>query len=84
MRLVVLMMPANSPPELLSSVRTAAGIAYMVSLVTLFIFVSMVRLFGWPTRKGAFNVWINLPCLTRRRVVMCWPGSNAMPVLTLY
>jgi len=60
-RLVVLMMPADSSPELLSSVRTAAGISYMVSLVALFIFVSMVRLFGWPTRKGAFNVWINLP-----------------------
>lgn len=60
-RLVVLMMPEDSPPELLSTVRTAAGISYLVSLVTLFVFVSMVRLFGWPTRKGAFNVWINLP-----------------------
>jgi hypothetical protein len=60
-RLVVLMMPKDSPPELLSAVRTAAGIAYMVSLVTLFMFVSLVRLFGWPTRQRAFNVWINLP-----------------------
>ncbi len=60
-RLVVLMMPPDSAPEVLSSVRTAAGISYMVSLLTLFVFVSMVRLFGWPTRKGAFNVWINLP-----------------------
>lgn len=60
-RLVVLMMPENSSPELINAVRTAAGIAYMVSLVTLFVFVSLVRLMGWPTRRGAFNVWINLP-----------------------
>ena len=24
-------------------------------------FIVMVRLMGWPTRRGAFNVWINLP-----------------------
>lgn len=60
-RLVVLMMPETTDPVLLALVRTAAGIAYMVSLVMLFIFVTLVRLFGWPTRKGAFNVWINLP-----------------------
>ncbi|UYV39602.1 hypothetical protein N4R57_16820 [Rhodobacteraceae bacterium D3-12] len=60
-RLIVLMMPEDSTAEVLSTVRTAAGITYMVSLIVLFVFVSMVRLFGWPTRQGAFNVWINLP-----------------------
>ena len=60
-RLVVLMMPDNADAELISSVRTAAGISYMVSLVTMFIFLTLVRLFGWPVRNGAFNVWINLP-----------------------
>ena len=60
-RLVVLMLPEGSSPELVSSVRTAAGIAYMVSLLALFIFVTLVRMMGWPTRRGAFNVWINLP-----------------------
>jgi hypothetical protein len=60
-RLVVLMMPEGSPPELLANVRMVAGISYMSSLVMLFVFVSMVRLFGWPTRRGAFNVWVNLP-----------------------
>ena len=60
-RLVVLMMPEYASAELISSVRTSAGIAYMVSLVALFIFVTMVRLLGWPTRNRAFNVWINLP-----------------------
>ncbi|MDQ2090020.1 hypothetical protein NO357_08940 [Marimonas arenosa] len=60
-RLVVLMLPDNSDPALVSSVRTAAGISYMLSLLSLFVFVTLVRLMGWPTRKGAFNVWVNLP-----------------------
>ncbi|WP_317627506.1 hypothetical protein [Rhodalgimonas zhirmunskyi] len=60
-RLIVLMMPADSTAETLQSVRTAAGISYMTSLLMLFAFVSAVRLFGWPTRRGAFNVWVNLP-----------------------
>ncbi|WP_235857883.1 hypothetical protein [Marimonas lutisalis] len=60
-RLVVLMMPADAAPELISSVRTAAGISYMLSLLMLFVFVTMVRLLGWPTRRRAFNVWVNLP-----------------------
>ena len=60
-RLVVLMLPQGSDPEVIGAVRTAAGISYMVSLVSLFIFVTMVRMLGWPTRQRAFNVWINLP-----------------------
>ncbi|WP_298679171.1 hypothetical protein [uncultured Lentibacter sp.] len=60
-RLVVLMMPADASHALVDSVRTAAGISYMISLVALFLFVTLVRLLGWPTRNRAFNVWINLP-----------------------
>lgn len=60
-RLVVLMMPEGSSPELIGLVRTAAGLSYMVSLVMLFVFVTLVRMMGWPTRRGAFNVWVNLP-----------------------
>lgn len=60
-RLVVLMMPEQAPEAILSAVRTAAGIAYMVSLFALLLFVMMVRLLGWPTRNRAFNVWVNLP-----------------------
>lgn len=58
---VVLMMPPNASVELIDSVRTAAGISYMVSILILFIFITMVRFFGWPLRKGSFNVWLNLP-----------------------
>lgn len=60
-RLMVLMMPADASPELLDKMRTASGISYMVSLLMMFVFLSYVRLLGWPTRSGAFNVWTNLP-----------------------
>ncbi len=58
---VVLMLPPNANAALIDSVRTAAGISYMVSILILFIFITMVRFFGWPLRKGSFNVWLNLP-----------------------
>ena len=60
-RLVVLMLPLDADAALVSSVRTAAGIAYLVSLVAMTAFLIMVRAFGWPARQGAFNVWVNLP-----------------------
>lgn len=60
-RLVVLMMPINAPKELIADVRIAAGLAYFVSLVMMFLFLFAVRFLGWPARTGAFNVWINLP-----------------------
>lgn len=60
-RLVVLMLPESASADVVTSVRTAAGLSYMISIIALFIFVTMVRLLGWPTRHRAFNVWINLP-----------------------
>jgi hypothetical protein len=60
-RLVVLMLPADAAPETVSLVRTAAGLAYLTSLIALTAFVVLVRVMGWPARRGAFNVWVNLP-----------------------
>lgn len=60
-RLVVLMLPADADAALVSSVRTAAGIAYFVSLIAMTAFFVLVRVMGWPARQGAFNVWVNLP-----------------------
>lgn len=60
-RLVVLMLPADAPVEIVRAVRTAAGIAYLTSLVAMTAFLILVRVFGWPARHGAFNVWVNLP-----------------------
>jgi hypothetical protein len=60
-RLVVLMLPENAGADLVASVRTAAGIAYLVSLTAMIIFVFLVRVMGWPARNRVFNVWVNLP-----------------------
>lgn len=60
-RLVVLMLPEGSAPGLVASVRTAAGLSYMVSILALAGFVLILRSRRWPGRGGGFNVWINLP-----------------------
>lgn len=60
-RLVVLMLPADSTPETVNFVRTAAGLAYMISLIAMTAFLVLVRILNWPARSGAFNVWVNLP-----------------------
>ncbi|WP_297772559.1 hypothetical protein [uncultured Roseovarius sp.] len=60
-RLVVLMMPADADDALVDMVRTASGISYTFSLVMMLSFLTLVRLLGWPSRSGAFNVWVNLP-----------------------
>ena len=60
-RLVVLMLPEDKSLRHLILVRTSAGISYMISLMTLILFVVTMRVIGWPSRIGSFNVWINLP-----------------------
>ncbi|EAR50486.1 membrane protein, putative [Oceanicola granulosus HTCC2516] len=60
-RLVVLMMPDESSRQLIDNVRTAAGLSYLISILSLSIFVLVLRVAHWPARTGGFNVWINLP-----------------------
>ncbi|MEL6523719.1 MAG: hypothetical protein AAFQ66_22275 [Pseudomonadota bacterium] len=60
-RLVVLGMADPSDPDSTALIRTAAGISYLTSLLSLAIFVIALRVHGWPSKTGAFNVWINLP-----------------------
>jgi hypothetical protein len=60
-RLAVLMLPAETPDQIVSSVRMAAGVCYALSMVMFAIFAVLVRMYGWPSRNGAFNVWVNLP-----------------------
>lgn len=55
-----LMSMAGTPGEYVS-VRTAAGMAYLISLISLAIFVLQLRAGAWPRRDSAFNVWVNLP-----------------------
>lgn len=60
-RLVVLMLPPDADAMHVQLVRDSAGLAYIISLITLAVFVILQRVRRWPTRKGGFNVWINLP-----------------------
>ena len=60
-RLIVLMLPYDASTDIINNVRSAAGISYLISLIAMVAFVALVRLWGWPVRKGAFNVWVNLP-----------------------
>jgi hypothetical protein len=60
-RLMVLMLPPDADADLVSSVRVAAGLSYLISLLSLAWFILHVRLTGWPIRPQGFNVWTNLP-----------------------
>ena len=42
-------------------VRTAAGTAYLTSLLVLVLFSFNMRMGTWPRQGQVFNVWINLP-----------------------
>ena len=42
-------------------VRAAAGIAYVVSLLSLAVFAISIRVAAWPLGSGPFNIWVNLP-----------------------
>ena len=60
-RLIVLMMPADTSPYTLHMIRISAGLAYLVSLLSIAIFGLLLRFHHWPRRSGAFNVWVNMP-----------------------
>lgn len=60
-RLVVLMLPSDASQPLVELVRITASIAYVAALVTIASFAYAVKMRGWPTGNGAFNVWTNLP-----------------------
>ena len=60
-RLVVLMLPPEASVSHVHLVRDAAGLAYLISLLTLAVFLVLQRIHRWPLRRGSFNVWINLP-----------------------
>lgn len=40
-------------------IRSAAGLAYLISLLGLCLFSLLLR--DWPGQKRSFNVWVNLP-----------------------
>jgi len=60
-RLATLMVADGATEQHIAAVRTAAGMAYLISLISLAIFMILVKIGHWPPRDRAFNVWINLP-----------------------
>ena len=60
-RLATLMMADGASESQVIAVRTAAGMAYLISLIGLSVFVILLKLHDWPSKAGAFNVWVNLP-----------------------
>lgn len=60
-RLATLMVSDHATLEHVSAVRTAAGMAYLISLLSLSLFVVLLKIGRWPNRRRAFNVWVNLP-----------------------
>lgn len=60
-RLATLMMADGASDHQVLAVRTAAGTAYILSLLMLAFFVLIFKRRGWPDRTQPFNVWVNLP-----------------------
>ena len=60
-RLAAQMMSDGVDSTSYEAVRSAAGMAYLISLVSLAIFVIQLKNGAWPRRDSAFNVWVNLP-----------------------
>lgn len=61
LRLVVEHLPQGVDPVIAAQIQAMAGLAVLITLLSLFLFATLVRLEHWPNRSTAFNVWINLP-----------------------
>ena len=66
-RLVLSYLPADATPAQAQALRAAAGLGYLVGLVGLTAFAIALRLRGWPSGRGAFNLWVNLPTFDQGR-----------------
>lgn len=60
-RLILLMVPDQTNAEHMNIMRAAVGLSYLVSLLTLAVFLIVLRVMGWPNKTKAFNFWTNLP-----------------------
>jgi hypothetical protein len=60
-RLATLMLADSASADQLQAVRDAAGVAYLTSLISLAVFVIVLKAGAWPMRDRVFNVWVNLP-----------------------
>ena len=59
--LITLMLPAQTQPDTVNMVRSAAGLSYVIGLISIACFFFTIHIRNWPIANGAFNVWVNLP-----------------------
>ena len=50
-----------APEAQVAAIRSASGLAYLISVSWLALFAMIVRIGGWPNSKRPLNVWVNLP-----------------------
>ena len=60
-RLIILLLPDTSNAQHVNLMRASTGLSYLISLITLAIFLIALRLGGWPNKTEPFNFWTNLP-----------------------
>ena len=60
-RLITLMLPDTASAHDIDTLRTASGMAYLISLVSLAVFMIVLRVSNWPHNDRKFNFWVNLP-----------------------
>lgn len=61
LRLVLEHLPVGTDATIAEQFQAMAGLAVLITLVSLFLFSALVRLEHWPNRGMPFNVWVNLP-----------------------
>ena len=59
--LVTLVLPQHVTTETVNMVRAAAGLSYVIGLISVAAFFFAIHIRNWPIANGAFNVWVNLP-----------------------
>ncbi|MFD1340962.1 hypothetical protein [Litorisediminicola beolgyonensis] len=60
-RLMMLLLPEGTKPSTIVLIRDLAGVTYLLAMASVALFFVVIKLMGWPIRRKAFNVWINLP-----------------------
>jgi hypothetical protein len=61
----ILLMGATLPPAATEAqfalMRAASGVSFLIGLISIIGFITLLRLHRWPNPDVPFNVWINLP-----------------------
>lgn len=60
-RLMGLILPETATPLQIELVRSAAGISYLIAMISIIGFIVLLRMQRWPRPDVPFNVWVNLP-----------------------